>query len=38
LWLEALGLDAELPPPEEKRDVTSAAEAQQAKETRHPRH
>jgi hypothetical protein len=38
LWLEALGLDAELPPPEEKRDVTSAAEAQHAKETRQPRH
>jgi protein-disulfide isomerase-like protein with CxxC motif len=38
LWLEALGLPAELPPPEEKRDVTSAAEAQQAKETRQPRH
>ena len=33
LWLEALGLPAELPPPEEKRDVTSAAEAQQARET-----
>ena len=38
LWLEALGLPAELPPPEEKQDVTSAAEAQQAKEERHPRH
>lgn len=38
LWLESLGLDAELPPAEEKRDVTSAAEAQQAKETRQPRH
>jgi hypothetical protein len=38
LWLEALGLDAELPPAEEKADVTTAAEAQQAKETRHPSH
>jgi rubrerythrin len=38
LWLESLGLPAELPPREEKLDVTSAAEAQQAKETRQPRH
>jgi ferritin-like metal-binding protein YciE len=38
LWLESLGLDAELPPAEEKRDVSSAAEAQRAKETRQPRH
>jgi hypothetical protein len=38
LWLESLGLDAELPPAEEKRDVSTAAEAQQAKETRQPRH
>ena len=38
LWLESLGLDAELPPAEEKRDVTTAAEAQRAKETRQPRH
>ena len=38
LWLEALGLPFELPPPEEKQDVTSAVEAQQAKETRDPRH
>lgn|SRR5688572_13475080 len=38
LWLEALGLPAELPPPEEVQDVSSAAEAQQAKETREPRH
>lgn len=38
LWLESLGLDAELPPAEEKRDVTTAAEAQHAKETRQPRH
>lgn len=38
LWLESLGLDAELPPAEEKRDVSSAAEAQHAKETRQPRH
>jgi hypothetical protein len=38
LWLASLGIDAELPPAEEKRDVTSAAEAQRAKETRQPRH
>jgi hypothetical protein len=38
LWLESLGIDAELPPAEEKRDVTSAVEAQHAKETRQPRH
>ena len=38
LWLESLGLDAELPPAEEKRDVTTAAEAQRAKESRQPRH
>jgi rubrerythrin len=38
LWLESLELPAELPPPEEKEHVTSAAEAQQAKEMREPRH
>jgi rubrerythrin len=38
LWLESLGLDAQLPPPEEMEDVGSAAEAQRAKEQRHPRH
>ena len=38
LWLESLGIDTELPPAEEKRDVTTAAEAQHAKETRQPRH
>jgi len=38
LWLESLGLPAELPPAEEKRDVTTAAEAQRAKEMRQPRH
>jgi rubrerythrin len=38
LWLESLGLPAELPPPEEKRDALSAVEAQQAKESRQPRH
>jgi hypothetical protein len=27
LWLDALGLDAELPPPEEERDVRTAAAA-----------
>jgi hypothetical protein len=38
LWLQSLGLPAQLPPPEETRDVMSAAEAQQAKESRQPRH
>jgi len=38
LWLDSLGIDAELPPAEEKRDVTTAVEAQHAKETRQPRH
>jgi rubrerythrin len=38
LWMEALGLPAELPPPEEKENVTTAAEAQQAKEMREPAH
>ncbi len=38
LWMESLGLDAQLPPPEEIQDVTTAAEAQHAKETREPRH
>jgi len=38
LWMQSLGLDAELPPAEEKQDVTTAAEAQHAKETRQPRH
>jgi hypothetical protein len=38
LWLESLGLDAELPPAEEKQDVTTAAEAQRAKESRQSRH
>ena len=34
LWLDSLGLPAELPPPEEKRDVKSAAEAARAAEQR----
>ena len=38
LWLESLGLPAELPPPEEVEDVSSAAEAQQAREAHHSRH
>lgn len=33
LWLESLGLEAVLPPPEETEDVTTAVEASQAKET-----
>jgi rubrerythrin len=34
LWLESLGLPAVLPPPEERKDVKTAAEAAQAKEQR----
>jgi rubrerythrin len=34
LWLEALGLEAQLPPPEEEREVHSAAEAAQAERDR----
>lgn len=32
LWLKSLGFKAQLPPPEEEQDVTSAAEAQHARE------
>jgi rubrerythrin len=34
LWIEALGMEAVLPPPEEERDVKSAEEAAQAQKTR----
>lgn len=34
LWLESLGLDAVLPPPEERQHVQSAVEADAAKRTR----
>ncbi|MDT4968305.1 MAG: hypothetical protein QOJ64_3042 [Acidobacteriota bacterium] len=34
LWIEALGMPAVLPPPEEQRDVTSAIEAAKAKKAR----
>jgi rubrerythrin len=34
LWIEALGMQAVLPPPEEERDVKSAEEAAQAQKTR----
>lgn len=34
LWLKALGLPAELPPPEEKRDVKSAMEAAAVEKSR----
>ena len=34
LWLKALGLPAELPPPEEKRDVKSAMEAAAVEQAR----
>ncbi|MEP6818666.1 MAG: hypothetical protein ABJA18_03975 [bacterium] len=34
LWIEALGMPAVLPPPEEERDVGTAIEAAQAKKAR----
>jgi hypothetical protein len=34
LWLKALGLEAVLPPPEEKRDVKTAIDAAKAESTR----
>ena len=34
LWIEALGMPAVLPPPEEQRDVETAIEAAQAKKSR----
>jgi len=34
LWLDSLGLQAMLPPPEEKKDVKTAVEAAKAKEQR----
>jgi hypothetical protein len=34
LWLKSLGLNAVLPPPEEKRDVKTAMEAAKVKEER----
>ncbi len=37
LWLESLGLQATLPPPEEKRDVKTAIEAAEAKKSAEPR-
>jgi rubrerythrin len=36
LWLEALGLNAVLPPPEETADATTAVAAEQAKKSAHP--
>jgi hypothetical protein len=36
LWIEALGLPAALPPPEEEQDVESAIEAAQAKQSVRP--
>lgn len=35
LWLHALGLDAVLPPPEEKRHVKTALDAEQARQAEH---
>lgn len=34
LWIQALGMEAVLPPPEEQRDVKTMAEAAEAKEER----
>jgi hypothetical protein len=34
LWIEALGMPAVLPPPEEERDVTTAEDAAKAKKAR----
>jgi hypothetical protein len=36
LWLKSLGLPAQLPPPEETRDVKTMMEAARAKESRNP--
>jgi rubrerythrin len=36
LWLQALDLEAVLPPPEEREDVKTATEAAQAKQQAHP--
>jgi hypothetical protein len=36
LWLQSLGLDPVLPPPEETGDVTSAIEAEKARKSAHP--
>ncbi|MEP6993703.1 MAG: hypothetical protein ABI968_04200 [Acidobacteriota bacterium] len=36
LWLDSLGLSAQLPPPEEKKDVKTAAQAARAAEPRKP--
>lgn len=37
LWIEALGMPAELPPPEEVKKVETAIEAAQAKKSRAPK-
>jgi rubrerythrin len=34
LWLKSLGLEAVLPPPEERKDVKSASEAEKARKSR----
>ncbi|MET0555393.1 MAG: hypothetical protein ABW221_20285, partial [Vicinamibacteria bacterium] len=36
LWFQALGMPAQLPPPEEENDVKSAIGAARAKQTRTP--
>lgn len=36
LWMDGLGLGAELPPPEEKKDVETAIGAERAKNARRP--
>lgn len=37
LWLKSLGISATLPPPEEKRDVKTAVDADRAKKSEEPR-
>jgi hypothetical protein len=37
LWLKSLGIEATLPPPEEKRDVKTAVEADKAKKSEEQR-
>jgi hypothetical protein len=38
LWLNALGMKAVLPPPEEERDVKTASDAARARQERKPAH
>ena len=36
LWIESLGMPAQLPPPEEEKDVKTAIGAARAKQARNP--